>query len=93
MKIKGTCSNCGREFLASQVVDGHGHCPWCGKAFNKDYTAVLAQALREADQHGDAFQAVLEQISGMELAMELDEESILGPLGDALRTARRRARV
>lgn len=94
MKIKGTCSRCGREFLAGQVVEGHGHCPWCGKAFNKDYTAVLTNALREAEAHGDAFQAALEQISGMELAMELDEESVLGPLRDALRAARRRrARV
>lgn len=94
MKIKGTCSRCGREFLAGQVVEGDGHCPWCGKAFNKDYTAVLANALREAEAHGDAFQAALEQIAGMELAMELDEESVLGPLRDALRAARRRrARV
>jgi transposase len=94
MKIKGTCSRCGREFLASQVVEGHGHCPWCGNAFNKDYTAVLANALREAESHGESFQAVLEQIAGMELAMELDEESVIGPLRNALRTARgRRARV
>ena len=94
MKIKGTCSRCGREFLASQVVESHGHCPWCGKAFNKDYTAVLATALREADSAGESFQAALEQIAGMELAMEIDEESVLGPLRDALRTARRsRARV
>jgi hypothetical protein len=94
MRIKGTCSRCGREFLAGQVVESHGHCPWCGKAFNKDYTAVLANALREAEAHGEAFQAALEQIAGMELAMELDEESVLGPPRDALRAARRRrARV
>jgi transposase len=94
MKIKGTCFRDGREFLAGQVVEGHGHCPWCGKAFNKDYTAVLTIALREAEAHGEAFQAALEQIAGMELAMELDEESVLGPLRDALRTARqRRVRV
>jgi hypothetical protein len=94
MKIKGTCSRDEREFLASQVVEAHGHCPWDGQPFNKDYTAVLANALQEAERHGNAFQAALEQISGMELAMELDEESVLGPLRDALRAAqRRRARV
>ena len=94
MKIKGTCGNCGREFLAGQVVEGHGHCPWCGKAFNRDYTAVLANSLREAEAAGGLFQAALEQIGGMDLAMEIDEESVLGPLRDALRAARRRrARV
>jgi hypothetical protein len=94
MKIKGTCSRCGREFLAGQVVESHGHCPWCGKAFNKDYTAVLTNALREAEAHGEAFQSALEQIAGMNLAMELDEESVVGPLQNALRTVRRRrARV
>jgi hypothetical protein len=94
MKIKGTCGHCGREFLAGQVVEGHGHCPWCGKAFNRDYTAVLANTLREAEAAGDLFQAALEQIGGMDLAMELDDESVLGPLRDALRAARRRrARV
>jgi hypothetical protein len=94
MKIKGTCGHCGREFLAGQVVEGHGHCPWCGKAFNRDYTAVLSNSLREAEAAGDLFQGALEQIAGMDLAMEVDEESVLGPLRDALRTARRRrARV
>lgn len=94
MKIKGTCTRCGREFLAQQVVEAHGHCPWCGQAFNRDYTAVLANALREAQQAGGALQGALEQIAGMSLALDLDEDSIVGPVRDAVRSAkRRRARV
>lgn len=95
MKIRGTCANCGREFLPEQVIDAGGHCPWCGKAFNADYTSLLVQALRQADQAGDALEAALKDIGSIEdLAMDVDEESVLEPLRDALRAIRRRrARV
>jgi hypothetical protein len=90
MKIKGTCSRCGREFLAQQVFQSHGHCPWCGQAFNRDYTAVLAQALQEAEVAGNRLQDALQQIAALELAMEIDDETVLGPIRDELRAARRR---
>lgn len=90
MKIKGTCAHCGREFLAQQLIEGDGHCPWCGKAFSRDYTANLAQALREAEVAGNRLQDALQQIAGMELAMELDDETLLEPIRNELRTARRR---
>lgn len=95
MKIRGTCANCGREFLPEQVIDAGGHCPWCGKAFNRDYTSLLVQALRQADLAGDALEAALKDIASIdELAMDVDEESILEPLRDALAAVRRRrARV
>lgn len=94
MKIKGTCARCGREFLAQQVIESHGHCPWCGQAFNRDYTAVLSTALRTADAAGTALESTLEQLAGMNLAMTLDEESVVGSLRESLRSARRRrARV
>jgi PHP family Zn ribbon phosphoesterase len=90
MKIKGTCARCGREFLAQQVIEAHGHCPWCGQAFNRDYTANLAHALQEAEVAGNRLQDALQQIAGMELAMELDDETVLGPIRNELRAARRR---
>jgi hypothetical protein len=95
MKIRGTCSNCGREFLPEQVIGSGGHCPWCGKAFNRDYTALLVQALRQADEAGDLLEDALKDIASVEkLAMNIDEESVLGPLREALRAIRRRrARV
>lgn len=95
MKIRGTCTNCGREFLPEQVIDAGGHCPWCGKAFNRDYTALLVQALRQADQAGETLEAALKDMASIdELAMDVDEESVLEPLRDALRAVqRRRARV
>jgi predicted nucleic acid-binding Zn-ribbon protein len=95
VRITGTCVNCGREFMPQQVVEAGGHCPWCGKAFNRDYTSLLVQALRQADQAGDALEAALKDIASIEeLAMNIEDESVLAPLREALRAIRRRrARV
>ena len=95
MRIRGTCANCSREFLPEQVAAAGGHCPWCGKAFNRAYTAMLVEQLQRADQAGDVLQDALEQIAAIdELAMEIDEDSVLEPLREALRAIkRRRARV
>lgn len=94
MKIKGTCSNCGREFLIEQVVDSAGRCPWCGYVFQAHYTAVLAQALRQAEAAGDVLEAALQQIADLKPAFELDEESVLEPLREAVRSQQRQhARV
>ncbi|MGH2722873.1 MAG: hypothetical protein ACRDI0_01175 [Actinomycetota bacterium] len=95
MRIRGTCTNCGREFMPQQVIASGGHCPWCGMAFNRDYTSLLVRALRQANETGDALEAALKDMGAIEgLAMELDEGSILEPLREALRQVRRRrARV
>ena len=90
MKIKGTCARCGREFLAQQVIESGGHCPWCDQPFNRDYTANLAQALQQAEVAGNRLQDALQQMAGMELYMELDDETILEPIRTELRAARRR---
>jgi transposase-like protein len=95
VRIRGTCTNCGREFLPEQVIGAGGHCPWCGKAFNRDYTALLVQALRQADRAGNVLEDALKDIASIEdLAMDIDEDSILESLREALRAIRaRRARV
>jgi hypothetical protein len=91
MRIRGTCANCGREFLPEQVVSAGGHCPWCGKAFNRDYTAMLVKHLERADEAGEVLEDSLEQIAGIdELAMEIDEDSVVEPLREALRAIKRR---
>ena len=95
MKIRATCRNCGRELFPQQLVDSGGHCPWCGRAFNKDYTASLVRSLLEADAAGAQLQDSLEQVAGMEEpGLDIDEESVLQPLREALTSIRRRgARV
>lgn len=78
MKIRGTCLMCGRDFLVQQILDSQGHCPWCGRPFQPDYTAVLAEALQQAEAAGGSLENALEKIAGMEPALVLDEESVLG---------------
>ncbi len=90
MKIKGTCAHCGRDLLAEQVAGARGHCPWCGAAFTRDYTANLARALQQAEVAGEALRDALETIADIEPALELDEDSVLEPLREMLHSQRRR---
>ena len=78
MKIRGTCRRCGRDFLVQQVLESQGHCPWCGQAFQPQYTAVLAEALQQAEAAGSSLENALEKIAGMGPALVLDEACILG---------------
>lgn len=78
MKIRGTCLMCGRDFLVQQILESQGHCPWCGRPFQPDYTAVLAEALQQAEAAGGSLENALEKMAGMEPALVLDEESVLG---------------
>ena len=89
MKIKGTCERCGREFLVQQVLDSQGHCPWDGKAFQPDYTAVLAETLKLAEDAGATLENALEKIAGMKPALVLDEDSVLSEIEAHLDEIRR----
>src|SRR5437879_1990193 len=76
MKVKGTCGHCGREFLVRQVLESDGHCPWCGKPFQPQYTAVLAEALKIVEDAGSTLENALEKVAGMRPALALDEDSV-----------------
>jgi len=78
VKIKGTCQRCGREFLVRQVLDSQGHCPWCGRPFQPQYTAILTDALQQAEAAGGSLENALEKIAGIDPALVLDEDSVLG---------------
>jgi hypothetical protein len=80
VKIKVVHDECGREVLVRQILETGGHCPWDGKAFNKDYTAILAEALEAAENYGGVLENALEKIADMNPAMTLDRNSILGPI-------------
>jgi hypothetical protein len=80
LKIKVFHTECGREALVRQVLDTGGHCPWDGKPYSKDYTAVLAEALEMAEEAGHVLENALEKISQMYPAMSVDRASVLGEI-------------
>jgi hypothetical protein len=78
VKIKVIHTECGREVLVRQILETGGHCPWDGKPFSKDYTAVLAEALEAAENAGGVLENALEKIAGMGPSMVIDRASVLG---------------
>jgi hypothetical protein len=80
VKIKVFHTECGREALVRQVLDTGGHCPWDGKPYNKDYTAVLAEALEMAEEAGNVLENALEKLAAMHPAMSIDRASVLGEI-------------
>jgi hypothetical protein len=80
VKIKVVHDVCGREVLVSQILQSQGHCPWDGKAFNGDYTAILAEALETAEIAGGTLENALEKIADMTPTFVLAKSSLLGPL-------------
>jgi hypothetical protein len=80
VKIKVVHDVCGRDILVSQILQSQGHCPWDGKAFNGDYTAVLAEALEAAEIAGGTLENALEKIADMTPTFVIDESTLIGPL-------------
>lgn len=93
MRIRGTCGNCGREVTPELVADSGGHCPWCGNAFSRDYTALVSNALQRTEAAGDALEDSLEELASMNADLQLDEEAIIEPLREHLRTMQKRRRT
>jgi hypothetical protein len=90
VKIRGTCQNCGRDFLSQQVLTSGGHCWHCHKPYQPHYTAVFAEALEQAEGAGSALEAALERLAGMEPAIVIHEETVLPAIQahlEAIRTA------
>ncbi len=80
MKIKVIHKECGRESLVQQILETQGHCPWDGQAFNRDYTAILTEALETAENAGSVLENALEKIADMEPEMRFDREALIAPL-------------
>jgi hypothetical protein len=93
VKIKLFHDVCGREVLVQQVLESGGHCPWDGLAFTDEYTGVLVEALEAAETAGGVLESALEKIAGIDAALALDRESIMGPLSMQLEAINRGKRV
>lgn len=92
MKIRVVHDVCGREILVHQILESQGHCPWDGKAFNKDYTAVLAEALGTAEAAGSTLENALEKIAGMGPDFVIEEDTLVAPVQEQVRNVNRRPR-
>jgi hypothetical protein len=87
VKIEGRCRNCGREFPVDEVLsppETAGFCPFCGKALDREYHALLIEALGTLQQIGKQMVNILERAKAVGENLELNRDSILGPIEAAL---------
>lgn len=86
MKIEGRCRNCGRDFPIDLVIgaDRPGHCPFCGIPLDHDYSALLADALGGLQKIGQQMENILERARAVGENLQIDPETILGPIRAAL---------
>ena len=84
MKIKVVHDVCGREVLVQQIVESEGHCPWDGKAFSRDYTANLVEALKAAESAGAVLEYALSELAGMNPSFKIDRDSLIRPFEEQL---------
>lgn len=92
MKIKGTCTRCGRAFLVEEVIRNGGRCPWDGKPFQPDYAVVLVESLRDAENAGGTLENALEKVADMEPDFVLDTDSVLAQMRGHLERLERNRR-
>jgi hypothetical protein len=84
VKIKGVCRRCGREFIAEQVIDNGGRCPWDGEPMQPDYAATFVEALRAAVDAGNALEEALDRLADLHPALVLENDSVLASLQSSL---------
>jgi hypothetical protein len=77
VKIKGTCHFCGRTFLAEQVIENGGLCPYDEQPLQPDYAAVMVNTLRDAERAGSELEDALERLADLSPAFDIDRESVL----------------
>lgn len=87
MKIQGRCRNCGRDFPVDLLLEDPrraGRCPFCGVPIDIHYGAQFIDALHQLERAGTIMQSTLKKIESFGPNLELDAETVLGPIRDAL---------
>lgn len=87
MKILGRCRNCGREFPIDLVLappETAGLCPFDGKPLDAEYQPLLIEALDALQRVGNQMETILDRARSVGENLELDGESILGPIREQL---------
>jgi hypothetical protein len=83
MRIMAVCSNCQRDLLLSQLVEGPqitGRCPWCGTLLAPHYTRLLADAVRRAERAGAELVRALAQLGEGWARLQIRPQSVLDPI-------------
>jgi hypothetical protein len=87
VKIQGRCRNCGRDFpidLLLQDASRAGHCPFCNVPIDQHYGALLVEALEQLEQVGSIMTATLKKVESFGPNLEIDAETVIGPIRSAL---------
>lgn len=87
MKILGRCRNCGREFPVDLLLADPrhtGHCPFCDVPIDQQYGGLLLDALSQLQRAGTIMVSTLKKVESFGTNLEIDAESVLGPIRDAL---------
>ena len=87
MKIEGRCRNCGRDFpidLLFQDRQRTGRCPFCGVPLDVHYGALLVEALEQLQVAGSYITSTLKTVESLGPNLDIDDESVLGPIRSAL---------
>jgi hypothetical protein len=93
LKIMGRCRNCGRDFPIDLLIQDPrraGHCPFCDVVIDQQYGALFVEALEQLQRVGTIMTATLKKVESFGPNLEIDQESVLGPIREAL-TARETA--
>jgi hypothetical protein len=88
MRIMAVCSNCQRDLLLSQLVEGPqitGRCPWCGTLLTPHYTLLLADAVRRAESAGADLVRALAQLGEGWARLGIRPETVVDPIRATLR--------
>jgi hypothetical protein len=88
MRIMAVCSNCQRNLLLSQLVEGPqitGRCPWCGTLLAPRYTLLLADAVRRAESAGAELVRALAQLGEGWARLGIRPETDVDPIRATLR--------
>ena len=80
MKIRATCTMCEKDLLLGQLIETGGRCPSCGEAMQKDYAAVLVDAVEAAESAGATFENALEKMAELGPKFRLQKDSALSSL-------------
>jgi hypothetical protein len=87
LKIQGRCRNCGRDFPIDLLFEDPrraGRCSFCGVPMDQQYGPLLVTSLEQLERAGTFMVSTLKRVESFGPNLEIDEESILGPIREAI---------